>query len=78
MRLNCQRITTDGLNGQDSRHDYDRRVDGRSCLDTNAYPPGRKISDAELATIRLERADFHGEWNYTIHPRTADTSEVIL
>ncbi len=40
-----------------------------SYLDTNAYPPGRKVSDAEMATLRLERDDFHGEWNYTILPR---------
>ncbi len=40
-----------------------------SYLDTNAYPPGRKVSDAEMATLRLERDDFHGEWNHTILPR---------
>ena len=28
-------------------------------------------SAAEMATLRLERAPFHGEWNYTILPRTA-------
>lgn len=43
-----------------------------SCeLDANAYPAGRKVSDAELASVRLERDAFHGEWNYTIHPTTA-------
>jgi hypothetical protein len=36
-------------------------------LDANAYPAGRKVSDDELATVRLERAAFHGDWNYTIH-----------
>jgi transposase len=40
-------------------------------LDEQAYPTGRKVSDAELATVRLERAAFHGEWNYTIHPTAA-------
>ena len=40
-----------------------------SYLDTNAYPPGRKISDAEMATLQLQRDAFHGEWNYTIAPR---------
>jgi transposase len=38
------------------------------ALDPNTYPAGRKVSDAELATVRLEPAAFHGEWNYTIHP----------
>jgi hypothetical protein len=37
-------------------------------LDTKAYPKGRKISDRELSQVRLEKAEFHGDWNYTIHP----------
>ena len=40
-----------------------------SYLDTTPYPPGRKVSDAEMATLRLQRDAFHGEWNYTIAPR---------
>src|SRR5919199_1449927 len=40
-----------------------------SYLDTEPYPPGRKVSDGEMATLRLERDEFHGEWNYTIAPR---------
>ena len=38
-------------------------------LDTNAYKTGIKVSDEELAAIRLEKASFHGEWNYTIAPK---------
>jgi hypothetical protein len=38
-------------------------------LDTNTYRAGIKVSDEELAAIRLEKAPFHGEWNYTIAPR---------
>src|SRR5215468_974201 len=38
-------------------------------LDENAYPTGIKVSDAELAAVRLKRAKFHGDWNYTILPR---------
>jgi transposase len=37
-------------------------------LDTNSYPQGIKVSDEELASVRLERAKFHGDWNYTILP----------
>jgi hypothetical protein len=37
-------------------------------LDTNSYPKGIKVSDEELASVRLQRAEFHGDWNYTIHP----------
>ncbi len=39
-------------------------------LDTNAYPTGRKVTDDELARVRLRRDTFHGEWNYTILPAT--------
>ena len=37
-------------------------------LDQNRYPKGIVISDAEMATINIIRADFHGDWNYTISP----------
>lgn len=41
-------------------------------LDGNAYPTGRKVTDEEFATIRLQRDPVHGEWNYTIHPTAAE------
>ena len=37
-------------------------------LDTNSYPKGIKVSDQELAEVRLQRAKFHGDWNYTVLP----------
>jgi hypothetical protein len=37
-------------------------------LDTNQYPKGIVVSDAEMAAIAITRAEFHGEWNYTISP----------
>jgi transposase len=40
-------------------------------LDLNTYPEGIKVSDAELARVRLQRAKFHGDWNYTILPDDA-------
>jgi transposase len=39
-------------------------------LDEGTYEKGRKISDEELAECRIKRNEFHGEWNYEIHPRT--------
>ena len=42
-----------------------------SELDTHRYPAGVKVSDAQMATLRLERHAFHGEWNYTILPHAA-------
>ena len=41
----------------------------RSELDTNAYPAGVSVSDADMATLYLEADPFHGEWNYTLRPR---------
>jgi hypothetical protein len=26
------------------------------------------VSDAEMAALNIKRAEFHGEWNYTISP----------
>jgi hypothetical protein len=41
----------------------------RCVLDTKAYPPKIVITDEQMEQINISRADFHGEWNYTIHPR---------
>ena len=37
-------------------------------LDTGQYPSGIIVSDAEMAAINIQRAEFHGEWNCTISP----------
>jgi len=42
-------------------------------LDENAYTPGIKVSDQELAALAIERDEFHGEWNYRLMPRTGHT-----
>ena len=42
----------------------------KAALDKTVYETGIKVSDEELAKILLTRASFHGEWNYTIRPRT--------
>jgi len=41
----------------------------RAELDPKRYATGIKVSDEELAAVRIRRAKFHGEWNYTISPR---------
>ncbi|MFE4875161.1 ISAzo13 family transposase, partial [Streptomyces sp. NPDC056682] len=41
------------------------RVD--TALDTNTYPTGVRIGDAEMAALPLTRHAFHGDWNYTLH-----------
>ncbi len=42
----------------------------KAALDENDYEVGIKVSDEELAKIHLAPETFHGEWNYTICPRT--------
>ena len=37
-------------------------------LDTNVYPKGIQVTDEELEKVQIQKADFHGEWNYTILP----------
>lgn len=38
-------------------------------LDTGAYPTGVKVSDTQMAALPITRHGFHGDWNYTLHPR---------
>ena len=40
----------------------------RAELDNSCYPTGTKVTDEELAAVKLRRAKFHGEWNYTVCP----------
>jgi len=38
-------------------------------LDKRRYPVGRSINKEEMKKLKIKRASFHGEWNYTIEPR---------
>jgi hypothetical protein len=40
----------------------------RSELDRRRYPDGVTVTDEQMATVRLKRHEFHGDWNYTISP----------
>lgn len=40
----------------------------RAELDKHTYPLGTKATAEEMAALRIVRDNFHGEWNYTIHP----------
>jgi transposase len=42
----------------------------RAEIDPNPYPAGIVVTDAELAAVNLSPHRFHGEWNYTIAPKT--------
>jgi hypothetical protein len=41
----------------------------KAALDTTPYPTKIKVTDEQLARLRLKSHDFHGEWNYTVSPR---------
>jgi Rhodopirellula transposase DDE domain len=43
-------------------------------LDEKEYATGIKVTDAELAEVRIEKNDFHGEWNDTIRPKPKRSS----
>ena len=36
-------------------------------LDTAIYPKGLVVSDEAFAAIKMDRNEFHGDWNYCIH-----------
>ena len=39
-------------------------------LERRKYPTGKKLSDKEFRALVIEQDDFHGEWSYTIRPRS--------
>jgi Rhodopirellula transposase DDE domain len=41
----------------------------RAELDRREYPKGVKVTKEDMKRLQIERAEFHGEWNYTIKPR---------
>ncbi|HTU22388.1 MAG TPA: ISAzo13 family transposase [Gemmataceae bacterium] len=45
----------------------------QAAVDTNVYETGIKVSDEEMANLRLTPCEFHGEWNYTIAPQQRQT-----
>jgi hypothetical protein len=46
----------------------------RCELDHGTYPEGVEVSDEQIAALNLRRHRFHGDWNYTIRPRTRAAS----
>jgi hypothetical protein len=41
----------------------------KCSLDENHYAKGIEVAKAEFANILLEKAEFHGDWNYRIIPQ---------
>ena len=48
-----------------------------SQLDRNLYPKEIKISDKQMTQVRLRREEFHGDWNYSILPRSSQNGNII-
>jgi len=44
--------------------------------DAAIYQKGTKVSDADMDAINITRAEFHGEWNYTIKPNNRSDGAV--
>jgi transposase len=41
----------------------------RARIDRRRYPTGRKVSAKQMCALKIEREEFHGDWNYVIRPR---------
>ena len=44
----------------------------KSRLDIREYPSGVRINEDEMSQLNIVRDPFHGEWNYTIFPRSKE------
>ncbi len=44
----------------------------RAELDGNPYETGVKVSDRQMGALPMTRHDWHGDWNYTLHPEAYD------
>jgi hypothetical protein len=66
------RQATDQLPGHRPSTTTDTGLTVACRLDDSDYAKGIKVTDAEMAALNIQPADFHGEWNYTIAPRWPD------
>lgn len=41
-----------------------------ATLDANDYPKGLQVSDDEFQALNIKPGKFHGDWNYTLLPRS--------
>lgn len=42
----------------------------KAALDEGNYPTKIKVTDKQVAELRIKNSRFHGDWNYMIRPRT--------
>ena len=41
----------------------------RARLDRRRYPTGKRVPAKAFRALKIERHDFHGDWNYVVRPR---------
>jgi Rhodopirellula transposase DDE domain len=46
----------------------EKGLEVHAWMDETQYTKSKKVSDADLAEVRIRRNPFHGEWNYQILP----------
>ncbi len=39
-------------------------------LDEGEYQTGKRISEEQMRSLAIQRCEFHGEWNYSLSPRS--------
>jgi hypothetical protein len=52
----------------------------KAMLDQNAYPTGLRITDRQMRELlrrHISRHEFHGDWNYDVHPTADDDHEAL-
>lgn len=49
----------------------------KARLDDTRYAKGRKVSDYAMRLLHINRAPFHGEWNYALAPQAKRNTEII-
>jgi hypothetical protein len=47
----------------------------KARLDKRKYPTKVKVTDEQMQTLNIKPHAFHGEWNYTIVPRTTESAK---
>lgn len=42
----------------------------KAKLDRRRFPTGKRATSKQMSELNIERHDFHGDWNYTLRPRS--------
>ena len=75
LTITAERGGSNGARVKLWKRELQRFADETVCceIDPNIYPKAVLVSEQEMQAINLTRAEFHGEWNYTIAPNQQHT-----